>query len=111
MDKIVTNQWSRANVEIFGKLGAKTEVYTQDLYAHMMPMDPGRYLNNWLYENHQGIDMKWDEKPDKNWATNGYWGKFDQSQYTNGVSLKDIKLREWGFFYYPEDCIRGGCNA
>lgn len=111
MDKTVKNQWSTENVEIFKRLGARTEVYTEDLYAHLMPMDPGRYVNKWMYENLQGTVTGYSEKADKDWAKNGYWGKFDQSLYTNGATTKDLRLREWGFWYYPEECMRGGCNA
>lgn len=110
LDNIVSKQWTTTMRDVFKTLGANVKLETKPKFGHFMPLDPGRYVNKFLYENMPGTDIKWDETPDNEWAKNGYWGKFDQSLYTDGAKLADIHLREWGFFYYPENCIRGGCN-
>ena len=74
-----------------------------------------RFANQHIYENTEGTGydpmwMRWNEEADDHWSKNGRFGKFDQSLYTNGRDPAEIGLREWGFFYYPDSCIDGGCN-
>jgi len=100
--------------DVFKTLGANVEFESRDTFGHMMPLDMGRYVNKFLYENmpNSGFDKwnPWNEEGDMEWKKDGVFGKFDQSQYTNGYSLENAGLREWGFFYYPNACAKGGCN-
>ena len=100
--------------DVFKTLGANVEFESRPTYGHMMPMDMGVLVNRHLYPNIKGTGFDksnpYNEEGDKDWATNGYWGKFDQSLYTDGKSPAEWHLREYGFYYYPKNCIKGGCN-
>lgn len=100
--------------DVFIELGANVKFVSMPGFGHMMPFDSARHSNKFIYENLPGSGFdKWNpfnQEEDKEWDKNGYWGKFDQSLYTGDATPKDIGLREWGFYYYPKQCIKGGCN-
>ena len=113
-DNVIPHQWTETMRDLYMNLRANVKFESKPNYGHFAPLDPGRYLNKYLYENIPGSGFgaknPWNEKPDEEWMKNGYFGKFDQSLYTNGRDPAAIGLREWGFFFYPEECIQGGCN-
>ena len=100
--------------DAFNKLGANVKFESRSTYGHMWPVEFPALVGDHLYPNIKGSGFgksnPYNMEDDMDWATDGYWGKFDQSLYTDGNAPKDWHLRKYGFFYYPKNCIKGGCN-
>jgi len=81
VDQDVSGQWSDTMRDVWKQFGANVKFETLPTYGHMLPTDPGRWLNKSLMERLPGSGFDsfhpWNETPDMQWNKNGYWGKFD----------------------------------
>ena len=77
-------------------------------------------MERFIFENLPGSgftreNKKFKPKGDDNWRNNGYLGKFDQNHIVDlvqehfkdekNVDIESLKVRKWGFYYYPESCL------
>lgn len=86
--------------------------------AHSLTPEMPGLIVNFLYNNMEASGYS-EENPitlseleDFSWVTNGVLIKFNQWEFVNLVEDPlDSNMDQYGWVYYPEQCISGGCNV
>jgi hypothetical protein len=90
-------------------------------YGHYYPEDTiAGDVSNWCYRKRGGAAKLNDYKYEKGYEghipeyyNQGYFRRFDQFKFAQTLGLNQDRLgvKQWGFYYVPNDCVNKRCKV